>query len=417
MSALPPNLLELLQQLTTNLAQYQGQHLSLQEKLQALEREQHDRKAILDRFALVSETDTRGVITYVNAKFSEVSGYSFEELVGKPHNIIRHPDMPKSAFKELWDTIKASKIWQGEIKNRRKDGSHYWVLTTIGPLLDAEGYPYQYVSMRVDITHQKDLEEKLRQERQHFSEELSQNLKLAATIQKALLPPLEGESAAISVPYFVLYRPLQEVSGDFFWLHEEKGRLVVFVGDSVGHGIAGSLVSALFIQELRHLVRERGIWSPELLAEELDSRLGQLFARKLSLPITVDGMVALVDLHRHKLSFLGLRGKGVLARGGTLTRLDSFPFSFGELLGRAGTETTLELQPGDRLYFYTDGIHDQEGGPRARRWGNKAWIEYLRDLQNLSLPAQRQPLLDTLHSWQGNQAQTDDILVLGLEVP
>lgn len=417
MAALPPDLLELLQQLTTNLAQYQGQHLSLQEKLQALEREQRDRKAILDRFALVSETDTRGVITYANAKFSEVSGYSVEELVGKPHNIIRHPDMPKSAFKELWDIIKAGKIWQGEVKNRRKDGSHYWVLATVGPLLDAEGYPYRYVSMRVDITHQKDLEEKLRQERQHFSEELSQNLKLAATIQKALLPPLEGESVAISVPYFVLYRPLQEVSGDFFWLHEEKGRLVVFVGDSVGHGIAGSLVSALFIQELRHLVRERGIWSPELLAEELDSRLGQLFARKLSLPITVDGMVALVDLHRHKLSFLGLQGKGVLARGGTLTRLDSFPFSFGELLGRAGTETTLELQPGDRLYFYTDGIHDQEGGPRARRWGNKAWMEYLRDLQNLSLPAQRQTLLDTLHSWQGNQAQTDDILVLGLEVP
>ncbi|RMF52029.1 MAG: hypothetical protein D6750_02810, partial [Bacteroidetes bacterium] len=93
------------------------------------------------------------------------------------------------------------------------------------------------------------------------------------------------------------------------------------------------------------------------------------------------------------------------------------PFSFGELLGRAATDTTLELQPGDRLYFYTDGIHDQEGGPKAKRWGHKAWMEYLRDLQNLPLPAQHQVLLDTLRSWQGDQAQTDDILVLGLEVP
>lgn len=418
MAALPPDLLELLQQLTHNLARYEGEHLSLQEKLQALERELRDRKALIDRFALVSETDTRGVITYANPKFCEVSGYSVEELVGKPHNIIRHPDMPKAVFKELWDTIKAGQIWQGEVKNRRKDGSSYWVLATVGPLLDAEGYPYRYISMRVDITRQKELEEKLRQERQLLSEELAQNLNLAATIQKALLPPMEGEgSVLISAPYFVLYRPLQQVSGDFFWLHEEKGRLLVFVGDSVGHGIAGSLVSTLFIQELRHLVQEKGLWSPELLAEELDSRLGQLFARKLPLPITVDGMIALVDLHRRKLSFLGLRGKGVLARGGTLLRLDSFPFSFGELLGRAGTETTLELQPGDRLYFYTDGIHDQEGGPKAKRWGNKAWMEYLRDLQNLPLPAQRQALLDTLRSWQGDQAQTDDILVLGLEVP
>ncbi|RMF51706.1 MAG: PAS domain S-box protein, partial [Bacteroidetes bacterium] len=311
MAALPSDLLELLQQLTTNLARYEGEHLSLKEKLEALEREQRDRKALLDRFALVSETDTRGVITYANSKFCEVSGYSLEELIGKPHNIIRHPDMPKDVFKELWDTIKAGKIWQGEVKNRRKDGSHYWVLATVGPLLDAEGYPYRYVSMRVDITRQKDLEEKLRQERQLLSEELAQNLKLAATIQKALLPPLEGENTSLSVPYFVLYRPLQEVSGDFFWLHEDKGRLLVFVGDSVGHGIAGSLVSTLFIQELRHLVQEKGVWSPELLAEELDSRLGQLFARKLSLPITVDGMVALIDLNRRKLSFIGLRGRGM----------------------------------------------------------------------------------------------------------
>jgi len=417
MATLPPDLLQLLQQLTTNLARYEGEHLTLKEKLEALEREQRDRKAFLDRFALVSETDTRGVITYANPKFCEVSGYSVEELVGKPHNIVRHPDMPKSAFKELWDTIKAGQIWQGEIKNRRKDGTHYWVLATVGPLLDAEGYPYRYVAMRVDITRQKDLEAQLRQERQLLSQELAQNLKLAATIQKALLPPFEGDATPLSVPYFVLYRPLQEVSGDFFWLHEDKGRLLVFVGDSVGHGIAGSLVSTLFIQELRHLVREKGLWSPELLAEELDSRLGQLFARKLSLPITVDGMVALIDLHRRKLSFIGLRGKGVLARGGTLARLDSFPFSFGDLLGRAGTETTLELQPGDRLYFYTDGIHDQEGGPKAKRWGHKAWMEYLRDLQNLPLPAQQQTLLETLRSWQGDQAQTDDILVLGLEVP
>ncbi len=70
--------------------------------------------------------------------------------------------MPKSAFKDLWDTIKAGKIWQGEVKNRRKYGSHYWVYATVGPLLDGDGYPYRYISMRIDITKQKDLEEALR---------------------------------------------------------------------------------------------------------------------------------------------------------------------------------------------------------------------------------------------------------------
>nr|BAL57463.1 PAS/PAC sensor signal transduction histidine kinase [uncultured Bacteroidetes bacterium] len=413
------NLLSLLNELHHNLARYEGEYLTLKEQMESLERELRDRREILDSFALVSETDTRGVITFANRKFCEVSGYSVEELVGKPHNIIRHPDMPKSVFKELWDTIKAGKIWQGEVKNRRKDGSHYWVLATVGPLLDSDGYPYRFVSMRVDITRQKDLEDQLRQERNRLSDELASNLKLAASIQRALLPPTEEKSSpsTLSVPYFALWRPLQEVSGDFFWMHEEKGRLLLFIGDSVGHGIAGSLISTLFIQELRHLVKERGIWSPELLAEELDTRLGQLFYRQLSLPITVDGTIALIDLSRRKLSYLALRGRGVLARGGTLTRLDHFPFSFGDLLGKAARETVLELEPGDRLYFYTDGIYDQEGGPQGRRWGNKQWMEYLRDLQNLPLPAQKQTLLDTLRTWQGETAQTDDILVVGIEIP
>jgi hypothetical protein len=88
----------------------------------------------------------------------------------------------------LWDTIKAGKIWQGEVKNRRKDGSHYWVYATVGPLLDADGYPYRYISMRIDITKQKDLEEALRRERALIAEELRENLQFAGTLQQLLMP-------------------------------------------------------------------------------------------------------------------------------------------------------------------------------------------------------------------------------------
>ncbi len=158
--------------------------------MEALERELRDRTNLVDAFAIVSEADTRGVITYANKKFCEVSQYSLDELIGKPHNIIRHPDMPKSVFKELWDTIKAGKIWQSEVKNRRKDGSHYWVYATVGPLLDADGYPYRYISMRIDITKQKDLEEALRRERALIAEELRTNLEFAGRLQQLLMPPL-----------------------------------------------------------------------------------------------------------------------------------------------------------------------------------------------------------------------------------
>ncbi|GHV06977.1 hypothetical protein AGMMS50229_12830 [Campylobacterota bacterium] len=84
-----------------------------------------------DNHFLVSQTDAHGKIIFANADFVAISGYSLDELIGKSHNIVRHPDMPKAAFKQLWDTIKAGKVWTGFVKNKTKSGDHYWVYATI----------------------------------------------------------------------------------------------------------------------------------------------------------------------------------------------------------------------------------------------------------------------------------------------
>ncbi|WP_201353879.1 PAS domain-containing protein [Hydrogenimonas urashimensis] len=96
---------------------------------------------------IISETDLKGIITYANRKFIEISGYSKEELVGKPHSIIRHPDMPKAAFKQMWDTIENDKEWQGIVKNLRKDGRYYWVDTYIKPVYK-DGKKVGYIAAR-----------------------------------------------------------------------------------------------------------------------------------------------------------------------------------------------------------------------------------------------------------------------------
>ncbi len=97
---------------------------------------------------IVSSTDLKGIITYANRKFCEIAGYTKEELTGKNHNIIRHPDMPKAAFKELWDTIQAGKEWTGIVKNLRKDGRYYWVYSHIAPVKDEEGRIVGYTAAR-----------------------------------------------------------------------------------------------------------------------------------------------------------------------------------------------------------------------------------------------------------------------------
>ncbi len=80
---------------------------------------------------IVSSTDPQGIITHVNQSFVDMSGFTEEELIGKPHYILRHPDMPPAAFKDLWDTVLAGKRWQGYVKNLRKDGAYYWVYATV----------------------------------------------------------------------------------------------------------------------------------------------------------------------------------------------------------------------------------------------------------------------------------------------
>ncbi len=107
-----------------------------------------DEEVPFDGGVMITETDPAGIITYANRKFREMTGYSKEELIGSPHNINRHPDMPKAAFAQMWDTIKRGEMWEGYVKNMRKDGKHYWVIVWIKPKFDDNGNIVGYIAGR-----------------------------------------------------------------------------------------------------------------------------------------------------------------------------------------------------------------------------------------------------------------------------
>lgn len=101
---------------------------------------------------IVSRTDLEGIITFSNKAFCTLSGYTKDELIGQPHSIIRHPDMPKAAFKNMWDTIQDNQKWHGFVKNLRKDGKYYWTEAFIEPLFDENGNKIGYMAARKPVS-------------------------------------------------------------------------------------------------------------------------------------------------------------------------------------------------------------------------------------------------------------------------
>lgn len=103
-------------------------------------------KLSLDSF-LLSETDEKGIIRFANDEFCKFAGYTLEELIGKPHNLVRHSDMPKAAFEDLWKTVQSGKPWKGFVKNKTKQGNFYWVFATVFPFISCDGSK-GYISCR-----------------------------------------------------------------------------------------------------------------------------------------------------------------------------------------------------------------------------------------------------------------------------
>jgi PAS domain S-box-containing protein len=212
--------------------------VDLDETMQLL----NEYKDAVDDSNIVSKTDPTGRITYVNKKFCDISGYELEELIGKPHNVVRHPDMPKEAFADLWKTIsKDKKIWKGIVKNKKKDGGYYVVDATIIPILDVHGEVVEYIGIRHDITELERYRELLETELDSSQVDLQEKANLLSEYEKAIntSAPLsrmsiDGEITYVNKAFVSLLKyPRDTLVGRNFFDVFDEGSTIHIVRSSI----------------------------------------------------------------------------------------------------------------------------------------------------------------------------------------
>lgn len=205
--------------------------------LMQIMREKEYQKFALDQHSIVSICDANGRITYANQKFTDISGYSSEQLLAETHALLKSGVHDPAFYREMWRCISSGEVWHGQLANRRHDGVIYWVAATIVPWLDDEGHPYQYVAIQTDITEQKAIEHALEQSRQR---ELETGYEIQQTLLWGEIPHKLG-----NLQIATHSEASQGVDGDFFGFTRYSDTCFeMLVGDVMGKGIPAAMIGA-----------------------------------------------------------------------------------------------------------------------------------------------------------------------------
>lgn len=336
-----------------------------------------------------------------------------------------------SAMNNVVEGLKRTKDFAQEVGSGNFD-------TEYKPLSSKDSLGKALLKMRDDLAeNERFLEEKVRQrtaevvkqaeeideQKEQIEEyfvQVTDSIKYAQKIQEAILPP-ETYVRKLLPDSFILYRPKDIVSGDFYWLGEAEDRVFFAAVDCTGHGVPGAFMSIVGYNQLKQAIITTGGSSPAEILDHLNVGVSETLHQQDENSTSKDGMdIAICSLNYKtlELEYAGAFNPLYLLRDGEIIQTKGDKFPIGSFMGKPQNFTNhkVQLVQGDQVYIFSDGYADQFGGPRGKKFMYKKFRDLLVANKNKDLSVQKEILTDALFDWMQDEEQVDDILVIGVKV-
>ncbi len=366
---------------------------------------------------LIMDKDLK--IIWTNNTFLSFFGYTSDFVIGKnPSDFLVGPNTNKKELENAHQSLIALKPVKTQMINYTKSGKEVWIQMNIDPVV--EGNEIKYIAVEQDITERVKKEELILEQTSNILQSINYSLR----IQNATLPDYKHRRSIIK-DSFVINEPKEIVSGDFFLIEEveigENRRKVpaFVVADCTGHGIPGAMLSLLCSSMLKQAMTNKDLSSPAQALDFARVELQKFFKTKdqFNLQDGMDAGFCLIDYESMQLIYSGANLPLWIARNGEIIEIkgDKQHVGFNEI-PKPFTNHIIDIEKGDQLFLFTDGITDQIGRENGKRFMNKNLRNLILSINDLSSDEQELAIKNAFDNWMGDQPQTDDVCMMGIKI-
>jgi len=383
------------------------------------------RKTAEDKFKLITETinDVFYLYNIAEKKYEHISPncvtlFGLEPdyfYSGKSSKAIVHPDDMETVVAA---NVQVDSGIPYDIEYRViVNGNIKWIAEKSSPIFDEQHKLVRNSGICRDITQRKLDEEIIKQKNQ----DIKDSILYASTIQHAILPP-EEEIAKKLNNFFILSKPKDIVSGDFYFYRETENGVILALADCTGHGVPGGFMSMLGNAFLNEIISNNHELTPAMILDQLRSMVIRLLNQTSTYASNKDGMDIALIIFRNDNTFIEYAGAHIplyVVRNGELKITDADKLPIGIDIGSKQNHFTnhkIDLQKGDSIYLFSDGYADQFGGEKGKKFSKSQLKELLMAMQNKQMAEQQKILDSTFENWKGDTVQIDDVTAIGVKI-